>query len=246
MTAAPSSPPGTTVPRARNDPAQYDDLAGEWWRPYGAFAMLHWIAAARSALVPPAARPGAVLVDIGCGGGLLAPHVAGKGYTHVGVDLRARALGLAREHGVTAVGGDALALPLATGVADVVVAGEVLEHVTDMSQCISEACRVLRGGGTLVLDTIAATWLARALAVTLAERLPGGPPAGLHDPGLFVRRDHLRQACARHGVRVQLSGLRPSLTSVVAWALRRRPAARMVPTWSTAVLFQGRGVKEGG
>lgn len=56
-----------------NDPRQYDDLAGEWWRPDGAFAMLHWLARARAALVPPAARPDAVLVDLGCGAGLMAP-----------------------------------------------------------------------------------------------------------------------------------------------------------------------------
>jgi len=38
----------------RNDSAQYDALAGEWWRPTGVFAMLHWLAAARARLVPPA------------------------------------------------------------------------------------------------------------------------------------------------------------------------------------------------
>ena len=74
----------------RNDPRQYDDLAGEWWRPGGGFELLHWLAAARAPLIPPAARPGAVLLDAGCGGGLLAPHLAGKGYRHVGVDLRRR------------------------------------------------------------------------------------------------------------------------------------------------------------
>jgi len=44
----------------RNDLRQYDELADEWWRPDGVFAMLHWLAAARAALVPPAARPGAI------------------------------------------------------------------------------------------------------------------------------------------------------------------------------------------
>jgi hypothetical protein len=99
--------------------------------------------------------------------------------------------------------------------------------------------------GPWVLDTIAATRLARAVAVTLAERVPGGAPPGLHDPRLFVDRDRLRNECARHGVRVKLTGLRPSFLSVLAWALHRRPQARMVPTWSTAVLFQGYGTKEG-
>jgi 2-polyprenyl-6-hydroxyphenyl methylase/3-demethylubiquinone-9 3-methyltransferase len=66
--------------RVRNDPAQYDDLASQWWDPRGTFAMLHWLARARADLVPQATRPGAVLVDMGCGGGLLAPHVARLGY----------------------------------------------------------------------------------------------------------------------------------------------------------------------
>ena len=86
--------------------------------------MLHWLAAARGALVPAAERDGAVLVDLGCGAGLLAPHVAGKGYRHVGVDLTASALRSAAAHGVTAVRGDAAAVPLVDGCADVVVRSE--------------------------------------------------------------------------------------------------------------------------
>ena len=60
---------GAPGSRARNDPAQYDDLADEWWRPEGSFAMLQWVAAARAALVPPTVRDDAVLVDLGCGAG---------------------------------------------------------------------------------------------------------------------------------------------------------------------------------
>src|SRR5260370_15252165 len=70
----------TGVPRRpRNDPKQYDDLAGQWWEPYGLFAMLHWLAAARARMMPPAARPGAVLVDLGCGGGALGSHAGPRG-----------------------------------------------------------------------------------------------------------------------------------------------------------------------
>ena len=72
-----------------------------WWDPRGPFAMLHWLAAARGALVPPARGDGAVLVDLGCGPGCSAPHIAGKGYRHIGVDLTAVGAGAARAHGVT-------------------------------------------------------------------------------------------------------------------------------------------------
>jgi len=132
------------VSRKRNDPAQYDDLAAQWWDPRGAFVMLHWLAAARGALVPPAtgetAAGDAVLVDLGCGAGLLAPHVAGKGYRHVGVDITASALAQARGHGVAPVRGSVTQVPLRDGCADVVVAGEILEHVTDLPARLRDGC----------------------------------------------------------------------------------------------------------
>jgi 2-polyprenyl-6-hydroxyphenyl methylase / 3-demethylubiquinone-9 3-methyltransferase len=229
--------------RPRNDVRQYDDLADEWWRPDGVFAMLHWIAEARARLVPPAARPGAVLVDLGCGAGLLAPHVAGKGYRHVGVDLVDSALRQAADHGVTPVRGNVTRLPLADACADVVSAGELLEHVTDLRGTVAEACRILRPGGLLVLDTLNDTPLARFVAVTVAERLPGVAPRGIHDPNLFVDRRVLVDECARHGVALRTRGLRPEIPGIVRWLTRRRGPVRMVPDRITAVLYQGRGEK---
>jgi 2-polyprenyl-6-hydroxyphenyl methylase / 3-demethylubiquinone-9 3-methyltransferase len=229
--------------RPRNDVRQYDDLAGEWWRPDGVFAMLHWIARARAALIPPARRPGAVLVDVGCGAGLLAPHVAGKGYRHVGVDLVATALAQAAEHGVVPVRADAAALPLRDGCADVVSAGEVLEHVPDLAGVVREACRILRPGGLFVADTINATALARLLVVTVAERVPGGAPAGIHDPALFVPPARLVAECARHGVRLRVRGVRPALWRMARWLVTRRGEVPIVPAWSTAVLYQAMGVR---
>jgi len=228
------------VERARNDPAQYDDLAGTWWDRHGPFAMLHWLATARAALVP-APRPGAVLVDIGCGGGLLAPHISG--YRHIGIDLSAAALAIARQHGVTPVRADAAAIPLRTGCADVVVAGEILEHVTDLRAVVAEACRLVRPGGTLVIDTIAATRLARVVAITLAERIPGGAPPRLHDPALFVNRRQLVGMCREYGITLRLRGLRPSLPGYVRWLAGRTDSVRMVPSRLTAVLFQAEGVR---
>jgi 2-polyprenyl-6-hydroxyphenyl methylase/3-demethylubiquinone-9 3-methyltransferase len=233
-----------TIRRPRNDPAQYEDLAATWWEPHGPLAMLHWIAAARAGLVPPAARQEAVLVDLGCGAGLLAPHLAGRGYIHVGVDLSHSALEQATAHGMVAIRGDVLAVPLSDGVADVVTAGEILEHVTDLSRALAEACRLLRPGGTLVIDTIASTWLARLIAVEIGERIPGGAPPGIHDPALFVNRDYLVGCCAANGVQLTSRGLRPSAIDMIGWLARRRDQARMVKTASTAVLFQGVGVKE--
>jgi len=231
-----------TPTRPRNDVRQYDDLAGEWWRPDGVFAMLHWIAEARAKLIPPATRSGAVLVDLGRGAGLLAPHVADKGYRHVGGDLVDSARRQAAPHGVTPVRADVTRLPLADGCADVVSAGELLEHVTDLRGTVAEACRILRPGGVLVLDTINDTALARFVAVTVAERLPR-VPRGIHDPDLFVDRRVLVDECARHGVALRTRGLRPEYPGIVRWLVRRRGRVRMVPDRITAVLYQGRGEK---
>ena len=227
----------------RNNPEQYDALADQWWLPRGEFAMLHWLAAARAALVPVAPRPGAVLVDLGCGAGLLAPHLVGKGYRHIGVDLTRSALALAADHGVTAVRGDVGRVPLADGCADVVCAGEILEHVPDLPAAVGEACRVLRPGGLLVVDTIADTRLARLVAVTIAERVPGAAPKGIHDPALFVDRAHLVRLCADNGVGIALRGIRPSALDVVRLLAGRGDGVRMVPVSTTSVLFQGIGRK---
>jgi len=232
----------------RNDPRQYDELADDWWDPAGCFAMLHWLAASRATVLPAPSRAGALLVDVACGGGLLAPHVARAGYRHVGVDIGLAGLRLAASHGVRAVQGDALHLPLPDACADVVVAGEVFEHIPDLPAVTAEVCRVMRPGGTVVLDTIAATWFGRVSSITVGERLPGGPPQRLHDPALFVDRAALAREFGRHGVGLTLTGLRPPVVGYARWLLARAlgravPTLSMAPTRLTAGLFQATGVR---
>jgi 2-polyprenyl-6-hydroxyphenyl methylase / 3-demethylubiquinone-9 3-methyltransferase len=229
--------------RERNHPAQYDDLAGEWWEPHGEFAALHWFAASRAEHIPRAPRPGALLVDLACGGGLMAPYAAELGYRHVGVDLNARALDLARRHGVLPVRGSVLDVPLADACADVVLACEILEHVEDDVAVLAEAARLLRPGGTLVIDALAATRLSVLLNVHVLERLPGGPPRGLHDPRLFVDRRRLLEEADRLGLDLRLVGLRPSMREAIPWALGRRDMVRMKPVRWTGSVFAGYGVK---
>jgi 2-polyprenyl-6-hydroxyphenyl methylase/3-demethylubiquinone-9 3-methyltransferase len=232
------------VLRPRNDLRQYDDLASEWWEPRGEFAALHWLARARGALVPPPAAEGAALLDVGCGGGLLAPHLP-RGYRHVGVDLSATALAVAAERGVEPVQADVAALPFDDAAFDVVVAGEVLEHVTDLDAVVAEACRVLRPGGLLVCDTIADTLVARIVLVHIAERLPGGPPLHCHDPALFVAPERLRALCAAGGVDLRIRGLRPAARQYAAFLLGRRDDVEMVPTRPVDAVYQAIGRKRG-
>ena len=229
-------------PRPPNDPGQYDDLVDQWWQTTGGFAALHWLAASRAEHIP-SASPGEVLVDLACGGGLMAPHVARLGYRHVGVDVGEASLRVAAAHGVVPVVGSVLAVPLADGCADVVVAGEILEHVEDDVAVLAECARLLRPGGTLVIDALAATRIGRLLTVTLAERLPGGPPRGIHDPSLFVDRARLVAAAEQLGLDLRLVGLRPSLRDAVRWVAGRRAGVRMKPIRSTAAVFAGYGRK---
>jgi 2-polyprenyl-6-hydroxyphenyl methylase / 3-demethylubiquinone-9 3-methyltransferase len=231
---------------ARNDPRQYDDLAAEWWRPGGDFELLHWLAESRAALVPPATVPGAILLDAGCGGGLLAPHLRGKGYRHVGVDLGLTGLRQAAARGAAPVNADVTALPLATASVDVVAAGEILEHVTDLPGTVAELARVLKPGGLLVLDTVNDTALSRFITVTAGERL-GVAPVGLHDPALFVDPGRLTTEFGRHGVRLEIRGLRPTIGGLFRWLVVKRVPSRgrIVRTVSTAVLYQGKGRKQG-
>jgi 2-polyprenyl-6-hydroxyphenyl methylase / 3-demethylubiquinone-9 3-methyltransferase len=241
MSLPPTNRPHRPRPR-RNDPAQYDALVEHWWRPDGEFAALHWLAEARAALVPPPDRDGAVLIDAACGGGLMAPRIP-AGYRHVGVDVTASALVLAAQQGIQAVRGDITALPLADACADVVLAGEILEHVEDLQAAVGELTRVLRPGGILVLDTINATWWARLSLVTIGERLPGGPPRHCHDPALFVPPDRLRSLFERQGIALELRGLRFSVPDYLRFLARRHRSVRMLPTRSLAAVYQGIGRK---
>lgn len=223
----------------RDDPDLYDRFRDDWWSPRGRFAALHWLAHSRAELIPPPGRGEELLVDIGCGAGLLAPHV--RGFRHLGIDLSESALRSARSHGVAAVKADAGRLPVAAGSASVVVAGEIFEHLEELDGCLDEIARVMRPGATLVFDTINDTLLARVLLIRLGERLPGGPPSELHDPALFVAPDELQRKLETRGIEVEWWGLRPSLTGYLGYLLGSETPVELVHTRLEAVLYQGVG-----
>jgi len=228
--------------RPRNDIGQYDDLVVEWERPNGKFAALHWLAASRRALVPQPSGPGELLVDVGCGGGLLADERSGP-YVHVGIDLVESALRIACSRGLVPVRADVSMIPLNAGCASVVVAGEILEHVDDLDAVVGEICRVLRPGGTVVIDTISDTRRAKLALVAIAEHLPGGPPPRIHDPRLFVDPNRLTRLFRSNGVELVVWGLRPSAWDYMRFLLDRQRAVRMLPISSVALVYQGVGRK---
>ena len=94
-----------------------------------------------------------------------------------------------------------------------------------------------------MVDTINATLPARLVAVRIGERLPGVAPRGIHDSKLFVPPRVLVDECAKHGVTMQIRGLRPRVGQMARWLVRRTGPVQMVPTWSSAVLYQGIGMR---
>jgi 2-polyprenyl-6-hydroxyphenyl methylase/3-demethylubiquinone-9 3-methyltransferase len=237
------------MPKLRkNFITDYDRLVDQWWDPRGDLAMLSWIGRARADFVPEADGSHALLLDIACGGGLSGPHLAGKGYRLVGLDLSAMSLREARQHEYdTVVQADITRIPLASESVDVVVAGQCLEHVPDPFAVVEESCRVLRPGGTLVLDTLADTMLARLLVITVAENvpLPGKPLRGTHDHRLFINRERLVHVARRNGVELRLIGLRQHLRDWLKYLAHQGEDVRIIPTKSTSVLYLAVGTKAG-
>lgn len=205
-----------------NDLSIYERHAGEWWDPRSAaFRSLHSVNEFRTELLcewlggaGARALAGQVVVDLGCGGGLLAAPLLAAGARVVGVDrslgsLRAATARLGTDSPLRApatpagcfVHGDLLQAPLADRSADLVLLADVLEHVDSVAAALGEAARLLRAGGLLYVNTINRTWRARLLAVEVAERL-ALVPRGTHDARKFVAPAELRLAAARHGLRL--------------------------------------------
>ncbi len=187
-------------------PAALFDRDG-WWDPTcWAFASLRAVSGFRLELLRrwlPGAWTGRTVVDLGCGGGLLAVPLADAGARVVGVDTARRALRAGHARGSACflpLAGDLLQCPLASATADVVLLADVLEHVSEPGRAVHEAGRLLRRGGHLFVNTIDRTWLARLLAITLGEGL-GFVPRGTHLGHVFVRPQELDTMAAAVGLR---------------------------------------------
>lgn len=210
---------------------------GGWWDPQvRAFASLRAVSAFRLALLGEWCRPGLagrVVVDLGCGGGLLAAPLAQQGARVLGVDLAATALRDARTaapSGFLPVVGDLSAPPVAPACADFVLLADVLEHVAEPATVVAAAAALLKPGGRLFVNTIARTLRARWLAITLAEGL-GYVPKGTHRHDLFVQPEELAAMAAAAGLReVARCGEAPRL-----WATVRTGAVQLRKSPSLAV-----------
>ena len=213
----------------RNDLGLYDRLANDWWNQDSAFScsLLEvnrlCLAAIRERL--GSALHGSTVIDLGCGGGLLAEPLAQAGAQVIGVDLSGPSVSAARNHGrdvkyLSYLRGDVRYPPLARHSADGVLCADVLEHVADWEAVLAAAAMLLRpGSGQLFVVTINRTIRARWLAVILGEGL-GFVPRGTHDPEMFITPVELSNAARKSGLEADgYLGFVPRLCATV-WSQR--------------------------
>jgi 2-polyprenyl-6-hydroxyphenyl methylase/3-demethylubiquinone-9 3-methyltransferase len=229
------------VPPARCsiDNEYYEGMDELWWDPAGPAAILHAINRPRVDFYLQALGDlrGRLVLDAGCGGGLVARELAAAGAEVVGVDRSLGSLGVARR----AVGppfrfrpaqGRLERLPFASGSFDAVVAADVLEHLPDLPAAVAELARVLAPGGSFVFDTVNRTSWSWFTAVFGLEQVLRMVPRGTHDWRLFIRPAELDRLLRGTGLEpVTLTGLAPRIGPgvVVRGLLTRRIA---VPTFA--------------
>lgn len=202
--------------------ARFSALAERWWDARGPFAPLHRFnpvrlqfirdrAAERFGRDVRAPRPfeGLRLLDIGCGGGLLAEPMARLGFAVTAVDASARNIGAARAHaeaqGLAIDYRCATAEQLlaeAAGPFDLVLNMEVVEHVADPGAYLRDTARLVAPGGMMIVATLNRTLKALALAKVGAEYVLRWLPAGTHDWRKFLRPEEIRDMLAGQPVTV--------------------------------------------
>lgn len=213
MSEAPTPLDGNVDPA---EIARFEAMAHRWWDPEGDFRPLHDLNPARLDWIArrhPLA--GARVLDVGCGGGLLAEAMARAGARVTGIDMGSAPLTVARLHALeTGVELDyrqctaeAMAAE-APGAFDLVTCLEMLEHVPEPDAVIAACARLVRPGGDLFFSTLNRRPAAWALAVLGAEYVLGLLPRGTHDYARFIRPSELARGLRACGLDlVEVAGL---------------------------------------
>jgi 2-polyprenyl-6-hydroxyphenyl methylase/3-demethylubiquinone-9 3-methyltransferase len=206
--------------------AKFATRAAEWWDPRGAFRTLHEINGLRlDYLAQRASLPGARVLDVGCGGGLLAEGLAARGARVIGVDMAPENVAAAAEHAregrvsidYRCVDVELVAAEMA-GTFDVVTCLEMLEHVPEPSRIVAACATAARHGGLVAFSTINRNVKSFALAIVGAEYLLGLLPRGTHEYRKLIRPAELARWCRQAGLEVtELTGLHLNPATGTYW-----------------------------
>jgi len=199
---------------ANVDPAElkkFSDLAHRWWDPLGAFRPLHELNPVRLAWIErqlPLA--GCHVLDVGCGGGILAEAMSARGAQVLGIDLAGKSLQVARLHALDsratvqyrAVPAEELAEEM-PGAFDLVTCMEMLEHVPDPARTIAACARLVRPGGRVMFSTINRNPKSFLFAIIGAEYVLRLLPRGTHEYARFLRPSELAHGARASGLELQ-------------------------------------------
>ncbi|WP_167631948.1 bifunctional 2-polyprenyl-6-hydroxyphenol methylase/3-demethylubiquinol 3-O-methyltransferase UbiG [Mariprofundus ferrooxydans] len=194
--------------------AKFEAMAEEWWDPLGKFKPLHRINPLRLDYIDTQLPlQNAAILDVGCGGGLLAENMAARGACVTGIDRSPKALTIARLHseqsGVHVEYVEDDAQSWATSHAehyDAVTCLEVLEHVPDVPRTVAACASMIKPGGLFFFATLNRTPVAYIKAILGAEYVLGWLPKGTHEYAKFIKPSEMN--IALRDARLEIRDLR--------------------------------------
>lgn len=191
--------------------AKFEALASRWWDKNSEFKPLHDINPLRANFIdersPVAQR---TVIDVGCGGGILAESLAQRGAQVTGIDMGEAPLAVARLHALES--GVELTYEQITaedkaahmpGAFDVVTCMEMLEHVPDPASVVRACAQLVKNGGDVYFSTINRNPKAYAFAIVGAEYILKLLPKGTHEYSKFIRPSELAQWLRAAGLELQ-------------------------------------------
>lgn len=196
------------------DPSEivkFSALASRWWDPNSEFAPLHAINPLRLGWIDQQAPlAGREVLDVGCGGGILAEAMAELGATVTGIDLAEKSLKVAKLHLLESgrkvdyrvIAAEDMAAE-APGRFDVVTCMEMLEHVPDPASTVAACARLVKPGGSVFFSTLNRNPKSWLFAIVGAEYVLRLLPRGTHEYAKFITPAELAGYARRAGLEVQ-------------------------------------------